>query len=119
MDGQQLKEERLMELKQRRLAAFADFQEWTRMGLDGLELTLSTIEEKEAELRTREPELVVLVRKTAGPDVTVYHSSEAPCGRVTGAARSRSSFDQRFEGEARARRLHRCSACRWPDHLAS
>lgn len=55
----------------------------------------------------------VLVRKTPGPVVTTYHSADHPCGRVTGQARSRSSFKQMLEGEARFKSLHRCSACRW------
>lgn len=55
----------------------------------------------------RKGQPAVLVRRTAGPTVQIYHSAEDPCGRAT----NRRSFQQILLGEAVDRGLRPCSAC--------
>ncbi|MFH8367706.1 hypothetical protein [Streptomyces sp. NPDC018031] len=54
-----------------------------------------------------------LVRWTPGPDLTIYHSRDAPCGRV----RDRRNFRRMNERSARNASpywtLSRCTACLW------
>ncbi|GAA3616847.1 hypothetical protein ACG5V6_14700 [Streptomyces chitinivorans] len=59
--------------------------------------------------------LPCLVRKTPGPELTVYHSADRPCGRV----RDRRNFRLMPEPKAKDASpyvwLERCSACDWRD----
>lgn len=58
-------------------------------------------------------EIPCLVRTTPGPDLTIYHSVDAPCRRV----HSRRNFAEMPETEAKDASpyayLTRCTACRW------
>lgn len=74
---------------------------------------LKRLDRQHKQLVNMRDDRIVLVRQTAGPDVTTYHSAERPCGRVNGRGRSLSSFKRVLEGEAKADSLHRCTACTW------
>jgi hypothetical protein len=62
----------------------------------------------------RKGQPAVLVRRTAGPRVEIYHSAQHPCGR----AANRASFQQILLGEAVDRGLRSCSACAWDLRLS-
>lgn len=62
----------------------------------------------------RRGQAAVLVRRTAGPRVEIYHSAQHPCGR----AANRSSFQQILLGEAVDRGLRPCTACAWTLRLS-
>ncbi|MEV0747219.1 hypothetical protein AB0I75_18710 [Streptomyces sp. NPDC050273] len=57
--------------------------------------------------------LPCLVRTTPGPELTIYHSEDAPCGRVY----SRQNFAVMAEADAMDASpyayLERCTACKW------
>ena len=59
-------------------------------------------------------DLDVLMRTGPGPQPTVYHYADDPCGRVTGAGRSPENFKRVPESRVPSR-LTRCTACPWPD----
>lgn len=74
---------------------------------------LKSIIRKAAKLARESEEMPCLVRWTPGPDLTIYHSADAPCGRV----RDRSNFRRTNEKSAKDASpyswLNRCSACSW------
>ena len=105
---------RAAEFTAQRDQAMKTFVDRVDSARESLRKRLERLESQASELATRSEDLVVLVRKTPGPTVKTYHSAARPCGRVTGQARSRASFEERLEGEAVKRGLRRCSACAWP-----
>lgn len=114
MSGSDYYNRRTAELREQRERAMKTFVERVDSAREVLQKRLERLDLQAAELATRSEDLVVLVRKTPGPAVTTYHFADGPCGRVTGQARSRASFEQQLEGEAVKRGLQRCSACSWP-----
>lgn len=106
-------EQRMSALRDRREQSYSTYLRSIDWAREALKKALDGIESDETELGARRNDLVVLLRNTPGPRARVYHSTNRPCGRVTGQARSRESFDQMFETEATARGAHRCSACAW------
>jgi hypothetical protein len=106
----------MLELERRRRAAHDEFLakvDNARAELRDIESAINT------ELRSLAQEagsLQVLVRRTPGPNVTLYHSAVYPCGRVTGQGRSRTGFEPTSERVARLRGLSRCTACGWWRH---
>lgn len=74
---------------------------------------LQEIERKAVAVAKESGGMPCLVRRTPGPDLTVYHSADASCGRV----RDRGNFKRMTEKAAKNASpyawLYRCSACRW------
>ncbi|MER7908169.1 hypothetical protein [Streptomyces sp. NPDC096068] len=107
-------DDELKKLKLRRLKALTVYYEAEtelRRQLDG---QLDEIESETARLLDTNYALPCLVRKTQGPDHTVYHSADAPCGRV----RDRRNFKTVGEWTAMEEGdywylLNRCTACDW------
>jgi hypothetical protein len=76
-------------------------------------MRLREVDRKIAAAGNKDTHLPCLVRKTPGPDLTVYHSKDAPCGRV----RDKRNFRVMKESDAKDASpwvwLYRCSACNW------
>lgn len=107
-------DDELKGLKLRRLKAFTEYHEEEKKLRRQLEGRLAEIDTETARLLDANQALSCLVRKTPGPDHTVYHSADAPCGRV----RDRSNFKKVDEWTAMEEGdysyyLNRCSACDW------
>ncbi|QKW20358.1 hypothetical protein HUT16_15940 [Kitasatospora sp. NA04385] len=79
---------------------------------------LQQVDDEIREVGDRSPSLPCLVRGTPGPSLTVYHSADAPCGRV----HDRRNFWEMPEVDAMDASPHtyleRCTACSW-HHAAS
>ncbi|MGF1342878.1 hypothetical protein ACQSMD_22665 [Streptomyces flavovirens] len=75
---------------------------------------LHKIARRAAKLARESGKIPCLVRWTPGPDLTIYHSADSPCGRV----RERHNFRRMTEAAAKDASqyawLERCSACSWP-----
>lgn len=78
-----------------------------------LEAKLKAVRREAAKAAKDSGTMPCLVRWTAGPDLTVYHSDDASCGRV----RERANFHRMNECSAKNASpyvwLERCSACIW------
>lgn len=74
---------------------------------------LQDVDRKAVKAARESERMPCLVRWTPGPDLTIYHSADAPCGRV----RDRRNFRRMTEKAAKDASpyawLHRCSACFW------
>jgi hypothetical protein len=105
--------ERMASLAEQREQAYQGYLRDVEKARRSLDWYLKALDRQHESLVGLKDDPLVLVRKTAGPEVTVYHSVDHPCGRVTGSARSLASFERRLEGEAKKDRLKRCTACRW------
>ncbi|MFF1962922.1 hypothetical protein ACFVW5_04740 [Streptomyces sp. NPDC058232] len=104
----------LKNLQMRRLKAFTHYYAEDKKLRGQLEACLAEIDAEVALLLDKNHELPCLVRRTPGPDHSVYHSADAPCGRV----RDRSNFKEVDEWEAMnegdySYLLNRCTACDW------
>lgn len=108
---------RMEELQRDRLKAFEQYAKRVDNAQHVLEHLLGVLDARAEALLGRQDDLTVLVRKTPGPKVTVYHSSDRACGRVNGPSRSRTSYREILESEAAERGLKRCSACGWPRQI--
>ncbi|MEU4295375.1 hypothetical protein AB0E63_44750 [Kribbella sp. NPDC026596] len=105
--------ERMADLAERRERVYQRYLQQTEDARKALAWHLELLDKEHESLVGLKADRLVLVRKTAGPEVEKYHSADGPCGWVTGRGRSRSSFETRLEGEAKKMRLKRCTACRW------
>ena len=95
------------------LAALQRFRADVLSALRRLDEDLATTVQVQAqEMRAQEPD-EVLVRRTAGPAVTVFHHPTRSCKRVVGKNRSRDSFKVLRRSVALDRGLKPCTACRW------
>jgi len=78
-----------------------------------LHVSLREIDVKIAKVGNRDENLPCLVRRTPGPQLTIYHSADSSCGRV----HDRRNFRKLPEVDARDASpyvwLERCSACDW------
>ncbi|MFE4593356.1 hypothetical protein [Streptomyces laurentii] len=78
-----------------------------------LHTSLREIDLKIAKVGNRDAKLPCLVRRTPGPQLTIYHAADASCGRV----HDRRNFRKLPEVDARDASpyvwLERCSACDW------
>ncbi|PJN21645.1 hypothetical protein [Kitasatospora sp. CB02891] len=104
-----------------RTRAFVDHHE-ERIRRTQLERDLRSIAARAADLADRSKRMPCLLRTTVGEERTVYHSADAPCGRVTGKRRSIESFTRVPEDRVayadpkwRYIFVDRCSACGWDD----
>ena len=57
---------------------------------------------------------VVLACTRGAGRATEYHNGARPCGRATRTDKVEANWETLLEAEAIERRLHRCTACRWP-----
>lgn len=105
--------ERMAGLAERREQAYQRYLQQVEGARSALAWHLERLDQEHESLIGLKADRLVLVRKTAGPEVLKYHSVDYPCGWVTGRGRSRSSFETRLEGEAKKMRLKPCTACRW------
>lgn len=55
----------------------------------------------------------VLVRRTSGPKVEVFHSAQEPCGRVTRKGASPDAYRTLTFSLAERKGLRPCTACGW------
>ncbi|MFD0056994.1 hypothetical protein ACFVHR_25105 [Streptomyces sp. NPDC127168] len=78
-----------------------------------LDVELAKIDREIAQLGDASAKLPCLVRITPGPELTIYHSVDRPCGRV----HNRRNFKRMREVDAMDASpysyLERCSACDW------
>ncbi|GAA3488325.1 hypothetical protein GCM10018987_24080 [Streptomyces cremeus] len=78
-------------------------------------IRLLKVTRKAAKVAKESGGIPCLVRWTPGPELTIYHSADSPCGRV----RDRHNFRRLSEKAARDASpyayLDRCSACSWPE----
>jgi hypothetical protein len=74
---------------------------------------LAMIDQVLTQLADTSDKLPCLVRTTPGPELTIYHAADAPCGRV----HSRRNFAVMSEAKAMDASpyayLERCTACKW------
>lgn len=80
-----------------------------RQEFDRAKGALDRIDTQMRKLKGMKADPVVLVRRSPGPKVEIYHSCEDPCGRVTRGYSG--NFRQVFLREARRKGLRPCSAC--------
>jgi hypothetical protein len=105
--------ERMADLAERREREYQDYLRKVEAAKGSLDRDLKALDREHELLVGLKDDPLVLVRKTAGGPVTVYHSVDRPCGRVTGSGIRWTSFVKKLEGEAKKERLKRCTACRW------
>jgi hypothetical protein len=106
-------QEKINELRLQKLKLLDDhYKEVQRLRV-AVDLKVREVNRKIAELGNSDVNLPCLVRKTPGPDLTVYHSADKPCGRV----RDRRNFADMPENKAKDASpyvwLERCTACDW------
>lgn len=107
-----LYEERLRNLDNRELEAYRLYNRVLSGAQGGLKTKLKNIKKERDALAGRQADPEVLVRTGPGPVVEIYHSSEAPCGRVHPDAVARGRYERLLLSEARRDRgLRPCSAC--------
>lgn len=108
-------EDLLSELRLCKLKILNDFYAEDRQRQARLETELAKVDHDMALLANASLSLPCLVRKTPGPEQTIYHSADAPCGRV----RDRRNFIECTEHDALEEvgdwdyYLRRCTACNW------
>jgi hypothetical protein len=77
------------------------------------DVALVKISLKAAKVAKESGGIPCLVRCTPGPDLTIYHSAEAPCGRVRDLRNFRRLSEKAAKDASPHRWLERCSACSW------
>ncbi|GGP37928.1 hypothetical protein GCM10010287_07260 [Streptomyces variabilis] len=77
------------------------------------DVALSKISLKAAKVARESEEIPCLVRWTPGPELTIYHSADAPCGRVRDRQNFRRLSEKAAKDASPHRWLERCSACSW------
>lgn len=106
--------EKMTKLALQREKAYQDHLVREEQSRGKLQRELDQLDRMHSRLEGMKEDVLVLLRSTPGPELSVYHSAMWPCRRVTGRGHSRSNFAEMLEGEAQARAVRRCSACRWP-----
>ncbi|MFE7839124.1 hypothetical protein ACFU53_24655 [Streptomyces sp. NPDC057474] len=100
-------------LRLRKLKILDDHRKKSQKLQRALDRDLSMIDEVLTQLANTSDQLPCLVRTTPGPELTIYHSADAPCGRV----HSRRNFAVMPEAKAMDASpyayLERCTACKW------
>ncbi|MEU9011497.1 hypothetical protein AB0D12_17280 [Streptomyces sp. NPDC048479] len=74
---------------------------------------LQKIARRAAKLARESQEIPCLVRWTPGPDLTIYHSADCPCGRVRERQNFRRMTEKAAKNASQYAWLERCSACSW------
>lgn len=77
------------------------------------DLALSKISLKAAKVARESESIPCLVRWTPGPELTIYHSADAPCGRVRDRQNFRRMNEKAAKDASPHRWLERCGACSW------
>ncbi|GAA4863402.1 hypothetical protein GCM10023235_47030 [Kitasatospora terrestris] len=105
--------EEMNTLRLRRLKILDDYHQAQGRLRRGVDALLREVDNEIRQLGDRSSSLPCLVRCTPGPSLTVYHSADAPCGRV----HDRRNFREMPEVEAMDASPHvyleRCTACYW------
>ena len=105
--------DRVQALRLRKLKILDDHNKKIQKLQRALNSELSDIDREISQLGDVSARLPCLVRITPGPELTVYHSADAPCGRV----HNRQNFKVMPEIDAMDASpyayLERCSACSW------
>ncbi len=105
--------DRVQVLRLRKLKILDDHHKKIQKLQRALNSELGEIDREISQLGDASARLPCLVRITPGPELTVYHSAEAPCGRV----QNRRNFKVMPEVDAMDASpyayLERCSACEW------
>ncbi|MFF2941552.1 hypothetical protein ACFVSQ_17105 [Streptomyces niveus] len=105
--------DQVQSLRLRKLKALNDHRKKVQKLERALDMQLEMIDHVLTQLADTSVKLPCLVRTTPGPELTIYHSEDAPCGRV----HSRRNFAVMPEAEAVDASpyayLERCSACNW------
>ncbi|MFI0785705.1 hypothetical protein ACH4Q6_08930 [Streptomyces lydicus] len=100
-------------LRLRKLKILDDHRKQTQQLERALDVSLMKIDRSIAQLGDACAKLPCLVRITPGPELTIYHSADLPCGRV----HNRQNFKRMPEVDAMDASpysyLERCSACDW------
>ncbi|WP_327071866.1 hypothetical protein [Kitasatospora sp. NBC_01302] len=112
-------DDELAELHRRRAKIHASFYAKVAAAKEECDAQLAAVDSELALWADADQSIPCLVRRTPGPDHTVYHSYDAPCGRV----RDRSNFEVVQEVLAAQTgdyhyELRRCSACGWQEAAA-
>ncbi|MFE4392735.1 MULTISPECIES: hypothetical protein [Streptomycetaceae] len=74
---------------------------------------LREVDHEARRLGGRSASLPCLVRITPGPILTIYHSADAPCGRVQYTSNFRRVTEAKAKDSSPYFRLERCTACHW------
>ncbi|MFF2062690.1 hypothetical protein ACFVWZ_12985 [Streptomyces sp. NPDC058200] len=75
---------------------------------------LQKIARRAAKVARESEKIPCLVRWTPGPDLTIYHSADCPCGRVRERHNFRRMTEKTAKNASQYAWLERCSACSWP-----
>ncbi|MFJ4785891.1 hypothetical protein [Streptomyces sp. NPDC088794] len=86
--------------------------EMLRLNFDS-DKKLKEVDRKAAKVVNEGESMPCLVRWTPGPDLTIYHSADAPCGRVRDRRNFRRMTEKAAKDASSYSWLHRCSACFW------
>lgn len=101
------------ELRLRKLKILSEHYAEDERRRKKLAAALAEIDQEMARVANDSNNLPCLVRTTPGPDQKVYHSEDAPCGRV----QNRDNFGRYSEEDAyeagETYYLKRCTACDW------
>ncbi|MFI9465987.1 hypothetical protein ACIHBQ_00680 [Streptomyces sp. NPDC052492] len=100
-------------LRLRKLKILDDHRKSRQQLERALDVELAKIDREITQLGDASAKLPCLVRITPGPELTIYHSADYPCGRV----HNRRNFKRMREVDAMDASpyayLERCSACDW------
>jgi hypothetical protein len=102
-----LYQEKLKNLVTQEKQAHRIFVDGVRQATKNLDEQLQRIENSRARLIEKKTDREVLVRKTPGNPVEIFHAADTPCERVSILA----NFERVFLTEAVGRKLRACSAC--------